>query len=140
MEPQSKMVASEQPAETEETKPPHLVPINGKDRPPKEKMELTSRVAITVLPHLLLVVLACCTFYVICNTEKPKKFSIFICGSIDNNRFISHKSAGRYRLLRYKSMVKLLSTAAFRQYLRYLSIVNLVDFLVLSRYLIIIDF
>ena len=62
MEPQSKMVASEQPAETEETKPPHLVPINGKDRPPKEKMELTSRVAITVLPHLLLVVLACCTF------------------------------------------------------------------------------
>ena len=87
------------------------------------------------LLYLLVVLL-----YVICNTEKPKKFSIFICGSIDNNRFISHKSAGRYRLLRYKSMVKLLSTAAFRQYLRYLSIVNLVDFLVLSRYLIIIDF
>ena len=45
------MVASEQPAETEETKPPHLTPINGKDRPPKEKMELTSRVAITRERH-----------------------------------------------------------------------------------------
>jgi len=36
MEPQSKIVASKQPAKTEETKPPHLVPINGTDRPPKE--------------------------------------------------------------------------------------------------------